>query len=427
MNHEEAEVEVLAPQAAEPETLALLNKSEIDQQITTAKKFPRKTGVFTQLATELATQDAETADECIYALPRDGKTIEGPSARFAEIIAYAWGNCRAGARVIAEDAEFVTAQGSFFDMQQNVHIGYEVRRRITDKKGRRYSSDMIGTTANAACSIALRNAVLKGVPKAIWRKIYMRCRQTVAGDFKTLVARRAEAMKQFQLRGVQPDKVFALLEVKGMDDITLDHLVTLKGVLTAILEGDTTVEQVFAPVAKGDDETQDARLAGKSARNLDQVRSRYSHQQSSQPETAGQQPGELGELGPQAAPLSADEQAKVEKRRQELARQAEQVAEQLKKNGASQQVPATAEAADQNAAPHPSELDNLVSNCFRHGEFKGAECPTCKAEEEAVERSEAQEAVQAQQVHETASQVPAGGEEFDFGNAPRGKNRQRGK
>lgn len=56
----------------------------------------------------------------------------------------------------------MTAQGVFHDLERNVAITYEVRRRIVDKNGRRYKPDMIGVTANAACSIALRNAILRG-------------------------------------------------------------------------------------------------------------------------------------------------------------------------------------------------------------------------------------------------------------------------
>jgi hypothetical protein len=52
---------------------------------------------------------------------------------------------------------------------------------------------------------------------------------------------------------------------------------------------------------------------------------------------------------------------------------------------------------------------------------QGDECPNCEADQDAVERTEAQEAVQAQRTPETASQVPAGSEEFGFGNAPRSK------
>lgn len=154
---------------AEEGMVALLNRSEIEQQIATARRFPRSIKRFRDESMQMVTLSESVAEQCIYALPRDGKTIEGPSARFAEVIASAWGNCRAGARVVDDKGEFVVSQGVFHDLERNVAITYEVQRRITNKKGQRFSADMIGVTANAACSIALRNAILKGVPKAFWK------------------------------------------------------------------------------------------------------------------------------------------------------------------------------------------------------------------------------------------------------------------
>lgn len=239
------EGEVVADTLEGSATLMALNASEIDTQIATAKRYPRSLKTFRNEALEMATLTEEIAGECIYNLPRGGKSIEGPSARFAEIVASAWGNCRAGARVIGEDDRFVTAQGVFIDLQRNVAITYEVKRRITDKEGRTFKDDMIGVTSNAACSIALRNAVLKGVPKAFWRDIYAASKKTAIGDASTLATRRANMIEAFGKMGVTPDKIFALLEVSGEQDITLDHLGTLRGTFTAIKEGDTTIEQVF--------------------------------------------------------------------------------------------------------------------------------------------------------------------------------------
>lgn len=244
MNDVNAEREIMTAEAG---TIAILNSSEINQQIATAHKFPRSVKKFLNEARELVTLTESVADECIYALPRDGKTIEGPSARFAEIMVHAWGNSRAGARVVDEGSEFVTAQGVFHDLEKNVAITYEVKRRITDKNGKRYKPDMIGVTANAACSIALRNAILKGVPKALWAQLYEDARRIVMGDAKTLANRRAEALTYLQKLGATEPMVLALLGVSGVEDITLDHLVTLRGIATAIKEGDTTVEQAFGP------------------------------------------------------------------------------------------------------------------------------------------------------------------------------------
>lgn len=233
--------------------VSLLNKSEIDQQIATAHKFPRNITKFRREALQMVTLNEQVAEQCIYALPRDGKTIEGPSARFAEVVASAWGNCRAGARVVDDRGDFVVAQGVFHDLERNVAITYEVQRRVVDKYGKRYKADMIGVTANAACSIALRNAVLKGVPKAFWDDMYTAARQVVMGDVKTLANRRADALAAFQKFGVTPEQICAKLGVAGVQDVGLEHLVVLKGLLTAIKDGDTTPEDAFgaAPTQAG--------------------------------------------------------------------------------------------------------------------------------------------------------------------------------
>ena len=235
---------------AEESTAALIGRSEIEHQIATARRFLRSIKHFRDEALQMVTLSESVAGQCIYALPRDGKTIEGPSARFAEVIASAWGNNRAGARVIDDRGDFVVAQGVFHDLERNVAITYEVQRRVTDKHGRRFKPDMIGVTANAACSIALRNAILKGVPKAFWEDMYAEARKVIMGDVQTLANRRANALEGFRRFGVSPEQVCAKLDVAGVEDIGLEHLVTLRGLLTAIKDGDTTPEDAFAAAAK---------------------------------------------------------------------------------------------------------------------------------------------------------------------------------
>ncbi|HEU0283496.1 MAG TPA: hypothetical protein VFQ99_06895 [Gallionella sp.] len=242
-NEESREVQSMSVEGG---TVALLNKSEIDMQIATAHRYPRSITKFRKNVQDMVTISEAVAQECIYAIPRDGKVIEGPSARFAEVVASAWGNSRAGARVVNDQGDFVTAQGVYHDLEQNVAITYEVQRRITNKSGKRFGADMIGVTANAACSIALRNAILKGIPKAFWSDMYQGARQCAMGDVKTLPTKRAEAFKLFLGYGISKEQILARLGVEGEADIGQEELLTLRGLITAIKEGDTTPEQAFA-------------------------------------------------------------------------------------------------------------------------------------------------------------------------------------
>lgn len=240
--------------AVDMSTMQAVTRAELEQNIVTAKQYPRSLTAFQRDCRSMATLSPEVAQECFYTLPArkggDGKPIQGPSVRLSEIVVSAWGNCRAGSRIIEEGRDFIVAQGVFHDLERGTVISTEVRRRIVDKYGKRYSLDMIGTTANAASSIAVRNAVFRGIPKALWASIYRECMAVVRGDAKTMKTRRAEALETLNKMGATNPMVFAALDVKGIEDIGLDEIVTLGGWANAIRDGETTFEDVFEPKDK---------------------------------------------------------------------------------------------------------------------------------------------------------------------------------
>ncbi|MGJ0397443.1 MAG: hypothetical protein ACR65U_14570 [Methylocystis sp.] len=230
-----------------------LARAEIDQQIATSRALPRSVQRAISNITTLATLDEETAEECIYAVPRGGKTIRGPSIRFAEIMASQWGNCRVGARVVHVDKieGYVEAEGVFHDLETNVAQTARVRRTIQAKRGRGIDADMIQLAGAAACSIARRNAILSGIPKGIARKGYLAVESVIRGDIKTLAERRDAALRVFTKIGVAEERIFAALDIAGVEEITLDHLATLTGAKSALKNGEATLDELFpAPTTK---------------------------------------------------------------------------------------------------------------------------------------------------------------------------------
>lgn len=237
-----------------PQELDLTGRAEIDVQIATAHRYPRSVSRFQKEALAMATVNEDTAASCFYALPRKDKSgqmknIEGPSVRLAEIVGSSWGNIRYGARIVREEKDFIVAQGSAHDLERNVAMTIEVKRRITDKHGKKYSFDMIAVTANAACSIALRNAIFKVVPKTFVDSIYAAAKKVAVGNASTLANRRLAALDYFKKMGVQPEQVLAVLEREGIEDIDLKDLETLTGYRTAITEGDAKVDDIFPPLS----------------------------------------------------------------------------------------------------------------------------------------------------------------------------------
>ncbi len=238
----------LASFEAENAPLAVrLAKVELDQAISTAKAYPRSLTRVRDNVSALVMLDEETAKECVYALPRGGKPIKGPSVRFAEIVASQYGNCKVGSRVVDVNKfeKYVEAEGVFIDLESGMQRTARIRRKISDKNGRVYNDDMIVVTGNAACAIALREAILKGVPKALWRRAYDEAEGVIAGDIKTLAERREGAIRAFAAWGITPDQIFASLEITGMDEIGLDQIATLTAMFKAIKAGEQQVEDYF--------------------------------------------------------------------------------------------------------------------------------------------------------------------------------------
>lgn len=234
----------------EPQPLAQLG-GEVDVQIATAKRYPRSIKAFKEQAMMMATFDEATAAGCFYSLPRGGKPIEGPSARLAEIVLSAWGNVRADARVVAIEDKEVIAEAMTWDLEKNVAIRVQVRRRITGKNGQRFNDDMITVTGNAACAIALRNSVFKVIPNVFTNSIYHAARKAAIGDIKTIAASRADMVEYFGKMGVTADRVFAAVGKANIEEIGLDELATLKGVATAIKDNEFTVDEAFPPLSSG--------------------------------------------------------------------------------------------------------------------------------------------------------------------------------
>lgn len=229
-------------------TLAVqMTRAEIDQQIATAKQYPRDIRLAMQNINTMATLDQRTAEECIYALPRGGTPIKGPSIRLAEIIMQNWGNCRGGSRTVHVDKTemYVEAEGQFHDLQTNSLRVARTRRPIRDKNGRCYSDDMIVMTSNAAGAIAIRNAILASVPRGVWRQAYEAAELVLTKNVKPLSERRTGAMKAFSAWGVTADQLLAKLGRATLDDVTNEDVVLLVGLHTAIKEKTTTVEEEF--------------------------------------------------------------------------------------------------------------------------------------------------------------------------------------
>lgn len=236
-------------QVEQADMIQAINRAEIDQQVATAKQYPRHLPTVLNKIQTYATMDVDTASECFYVLHRNGsagtQTIEGLSVRMAEIIAGAWGNLRVATRIIGNDGKTITAQAICHDLETNVAISTEVKRSILTSKGYTFSQDMQVVTGNAAAAIAFRNAVLKVIPKAVTKRVIEEVKKVAMGQALDLEQQRQVLIQYFAKFNVSEQMIYDLLQISKREEIDKERVFTLKGIYNAIKEGDTTVQEAF--------------------------------------------------------------------------------------------------------------------------------------------------------------------------------------
>lgn len=252
MGLEEYEVLPVEAQSLQQAPVDVLERANVDSQVATAKQYPRNIRRSIDNSIVMATMDNETAQSCGYALPRGGKPITGPSVHLAKIIVSNWGNMRTEAKVVQITDKQIISRGTAWDLETNVASAFEVRRSIVDKKGNRFSDDMITVTGNAANSIAYRNAVFSVVPKAVVDKVYKAAQKCITGDLsdnEKMLKRRNDAIRFFNDEwGITEAEVIKLCGKQTVNQIKADEIALLLGMAQSLKDGDTTVEELMKPI-----------------------------------------------------------------------------------------------------------------------------------------------------------------------------------
>ena len=100
-------------------------------------------------------------------------------------------------------------------------------------------------TGNAAGAIAFRNAVFKVVPKAVINNTVKAIKQVAIGQANNLEERKSNMLKFFASIGVTKEMVLSYLEVEAAEQIDMEMVMEMVGLVNAIKEGTTTKEEAL--------------------------------------------------------------------------------------------------------------------------------------------------------------------------------------
>lgn len=212
------------------------------------------------------------ADVARYKLPRGGKSIEGPTIRFAEAVVRTMGNLDVSTDVIYDDAGKRIVRVSVVDLETNAAYAQDVAiDKVVERRQVRAGQEVIGTRTNstgqqvylvaadegellvkqgALVSKALRNAALRLLPGDILEECMGRVLATQANrDAKDPDAARKKLVDAFYGIGVMAD---ALKQYLGCDLTAASptQLDELRAIYAGISTGEATWAEVMAERAK---------------------------------------------------------------------------------------------------------------------------------------------------------------------------------
>jgi hypothetical protein len=224
--------------------ISAIEEADRSHMIRTAKANPRVITDFIKELTAIACFNRATAMEMMYSIPRDGKQLIGPSIGFAEAALAIWGNARAGSEVVETNPHegYVVAEGRYYDCEKNVGRAIRKRRRVVAK---RITADAIQVTGDAACSIATREAILRSIPKPLWKPVWEKAKQTAVGEIKGVDVVRVNLVQTFNKIGVTNLQICNALNVAGIPDIGPDEIIALQLWHKQLEEKACTIEDLF--------------------------------------------------------------------------------------------------------------------------------------------------------------------------------------
>ena len=240
-------------------------RAENETQQAMAVQRPRDVRDLTKRAIDELRAFPEFAKKAYYSIPfRDKETgetkpVEGPSIKAANALVRHWGNNASGFRVVGADEDRILVQGVFLDYETNMRRSAEmsVSRKFKSKKGETYSLDVrrLDMAIQAGGSKAVRNAILNALPAGLVEGYFAEAKRIVAKGGKVdeapatpedIAEVREKIFTAFATLTVERQEVVAYISRHPELETEEAVVAHLQGVLNAIEDGQTTVDEVFA-------------------------------------------------------------------------------------------------------------------------------------------------------------------------------------
>lgn len=221
--------------------------AEIQSQYVIAKKFPRdENASFMRIIK--ACERPFLAEQAMYAFPRGGQLVTGPSIRLAEAMAQAWGNIDCGIREVSQSDGMSVAEAYAIDLETNTRIAktFHVPHSRDTKQGKKRltdSRDIYELVANQG-SRRLRACILGVIPGDVIDAAVAQCGKTLESSDVPMADQIRNVVRAFDELGVKAEHIEKRLGHKL--DVTIpQEIVALRGIYKSIKDGMADRSQFF--------------------------------------------------------------------------------------------------------------------------------------------------------------------------------------
>jgi hypothetical protein len=227
---------------------AVKASQEVQTALIIAKKFPRNYFDFEKRIKDACSRPG-LAQNAMYAYPKGGQMVTGPSIRLAEVLAQNWGNLDFGIRELSQENGESIVESYCWDMETNVrqtkvfHVPHE---RYT-KKGTTKLSDPREIYEHIANQGArrLRACILGIIPGDVVETAVEYCEGTLKKQNKEpMIDRIKKMVLAFDSLGINEGMIEKRLSHK-IDVIVEQEIIALQKIFVSIRDGFSKREDWF--------------------------------------------------------------------------------------------------------------------------------------------------------------------------------------
>ncbi len=221
--------------------------AEVQASYVIAKKFPRDQNAAYMSIIE-ACKRPFLAEQSMYAYPRGGSLVKGPSIRLAEMLAQNWGNLDCGVKEISQSNGVSVAEAYAIDLQTNTRITkvFHVPHKRDTKKGSiklTDARDIYELVANQGAR-RLRACILGIIPGDVIEAAVERCSRTLESSDVPITEQIRKMVVAFDEIGVKVEHLEKRLG-HNLDATIPQEIVTLKSIYKSIKDGMAGREDFF--------------------------------------------------------------------------------------------------------------------------------------------------------------------------------------